>query len=51
VSTCGCTPGTEENGWHEERSEKCLQVERDAFARAIDAYLMWKSWKAEANGR
>jgi hypothetical protein len=32
---CGCTPGTPENGWHEERSEGCLAREREAFSRVL----------------
>lgn len=36
VTDCACTPGTEENGWHENRCDACiaaeLQVWRDMFA-------------------
>ena len=38
---CGCTPGDNENGWHETRSEACLAVERDAFARAVELAKGW----------
>lgn len=38
MSVCGCTPGTPENGWHEERSEACLAEERAEFARALEAF-------------
>jgi hypothetical protein len=38
---CGCLPGTEENGWHEIRSEACLQRERDDFARAMKLAYDW----------
>jgi hypothetical protein len=36
MTTCGCTPGTPENGWHETRSAACVAQERAAFARAIE---------------
>jgi len=36
MSDCECTPGTYENGWHEQRSAACVARERAAFARAIE---------------
>jgi hypothetical protein len=38
VTKCGCTPGTEENGWHETRSEACLRAESAAFARWLEEH-------------
>lgn len=38
---CGCTPGDDENGWHETRSDACLAVERAAFTRALDHARAW----------
>ena len=36
LPTCGCTPGTHDDGWQEVRSERCQQDERDAWGRAMD---------------
>lgn len=43
---CGCRPGTPENGWQEIRSEKCLQVEMNEWARFM-AYVTENNWRLE----
>lgn len=35
---CSCTPGSEENGWHEDRCEVCRQHELDQWR------LMLENW-------
>lgn len=32
--TCTCTPGTEANGWHEQRCADCQAEDREEWARA-----------------
>jgi hypothetical protein len=34
MSECTCTPGTEADGWQEQRCEVCLAEERAEWARA-----------------
>lgn len=31
IAKCGCRPGTWDNGWHETRSEKCEEAERQVW--------------------
>lgn len=35
-SACGCTPGTEENGWHETRCPACAVKDRRQWADAME---------------
>ena len=35
-SACGCTPGTEENGWHETRCSSCAAQDRRQWADAME---------------
>lgn len=32
---CYCKSGRKETGWQEVRSPECLQIERDAFSKAM----------------
>ena len=35
-SACGCTPGTEENGWHENRCSACAAQDRQQWEDAME---------------
>ena len=36
MSGCGCTPGTYDNGWQEQRSPECVAREMEAWRAACD---------------
>lgn len=36
ITGCTCTPGSADNGWHEQRCAPCLDQERAAWKTAAD---------------
>lgn len=32
---CTCNPGTFDNGWHEQRCDKCLQAEMEQWRKSM----------------